>query len=184
MARAPHDRGFYRKCFTGLQILDPSGTLRWPSGILVGMAYVVARPKGRFEIRESLHTPAGPRARSLAGFDVMTDEVLAKAARRAQRPFDVAAVLASGRRAGAPATVRAGQKLDASPRRFVEASRRMARALQRPPEIRPVDAGAALIDLLGFADAVAHNQPPRRFAPLEFPVLLRLIGDRGAARQV
>jgi hypothetical protein len=149
------------------------------------MAYVVARPGGRFEIRESLHTPAGPRARSLAGFEVLSDEVLVKAARRAQRPFDVGAVLASGRRAGAPTTVSAVQKLDASPRRFVEASRRMARALQRPPASRASDPGAALIDLLGFADAVAHNQPPRRFEPLEFPVLRRLVGDRrGSARPV
>ena len=69
--------------------------------MVVGMAYVVVRPKGRFEIRESLHTPDGPRARSLAGFDVLTDGVIAKAARRAQRPFDVEAVLASARRAGA-----------------------------------------------------------------------------------
>jgi hypothetical protein len=145
------------------------------------MAYVVARPKGRFEIRESLHTPAGPRARSLAGFDVLTDEVLAKAARRAQRPFDTGAVLASGRRAGAPATVGAGRKLDASPRRFVEASRRMARALQRPPASKAVDPGAALIDLLGFADAVASNQPARPFEPLEFPVLKRRVGDRRGA---
>jgi hypothetical protein len=152
------------------------------------MAYVVTRPKGRFEIRESLHTPAGPRARSLAGFEVLTDEVLAKAARRAKRPFDVGAVLTSGRRAAAPTTVGAVQKLDASPKRFVDASRRMARALQRPPEIRQVDAGAALIDLLGFADAVAVNRAARPFEPLEFPVLWRIVGNHrgfaspGAAR--
>jgi hypothetical protein len=142
------------------------------------MAYVVARPKGRFEIRESLHTPDGPRARSLAGFEVLTHVVLAKAARRAQRPFDVAAVLASARRAGAPAAVGAGAD-DDSRGRFVEASRRMARALQRPPAIRPIDPGAALIDLLGFADAVKRSQPPRPAAPLEFPVLSRLAEGRG-----
>jgi hypothetical protein len=142
------------------------------------MAYVVARPKGRFEIRESLHTPDGPRARSLAGFGVLTDAVLAKAARRAQRPFDVRTVLASGRRAGAPVTVGAGGEADDSRGRFVESSRRMARALQRSPALRPVDPGAALIDLLGFADAVTRNQPPRPPAPLEFPVLSRLVEDR------
>jgi len=147
------------------------------------MAYVVARPKGRFEIRESLHTAEGPRARSLAGFDVLTDAVLAKAARRAQRPFDVGAVLASGRRAGAPARVGAGGEADDSRGRFVAASRRTARALQRPPDLRPVDPGAALIDLLGFVDAVTRNQPPRPPAPLEFPVLSRLVeGRRGSPR--
>jgi hypothetical protein len=77
------------------------------------------------------------------------------------------------------------QKLDASPRRFVEASRRMARALQRPPASRVADPGAELIDLLGFADAVARNQPARPFEPLEFPVLRQLVGDRrGSARPV
>jgi hypothetical protein len=142
------------------------------------MAYVVARPKGRFEIRESLHTPDGPRARSLAGFDVLSDAVLAKAARRAQRPFDVRAVLASGQRAGAPTTVDPAEEPDEARGRFVEASRRMARALQGPPALRPVDPGAALIDLLGFAEAVARNQPPRPPAPLEFPVLSRLVENR------
>jgi hypothetical protein len=142
------------------------------------MAYVVARPKGRFEIRESLHTPEGPRARSLAGFDVLSDAVLAKAARRAQRPFDVRAVLASGQRAGAPTTVAPEGEPDDARRRFVAASRRMARALQGPPTLRPVDPGAALIDLLGFADAVARSQPPRPPAPLDFPVLSRLVEDR------
>jgi hypothetical protein len=144
------------------------------------MAYVVARPKGRFEVRESLHTPDGPRAHSLAGFDVLTDAVLAKAAQRAQRPFDAEAVIASGRRAGAPATVGSGEPTDAR-RRFVDASRRMAQALRRPPALRPVDPGAALIDLLGFADAVTRNQPPRPPVPLAFPVLSRLVeGRRGS----
>jgi hypothetical protein len=149
------------------------------------MAYVVARPKGRFEIRESLHTPDGPRARSLAGFDVLSDAVLAKASKRAQRPFDANAVLASGCRAGAPTTVDTAADADDSRGRFVEASRRMAQALQRPPTLRPVDPGAALIDLLGFADAVTRNQPPRPPAPLEFPVLSRLVaGRRGSPQPV
>jgi hypothetical protein len=143
----------------------------------VGMAFVVARPNGRFEVRESLHTPDGPRARSLAGFDVLTDEVLAKAARRAERPFDMGAVLASARRAGAPVTAARRDTPDL-PNRFVEASRRMALALQRPPVLRPADPGTALIDLLGFADAVALNQPVRPFEPLAFPVLSRLVADR------
>jgi hypothetical protein len=153
----------------------------------VGVAYVVARPKGRFEIRESLHTAAGPRARSLAGFAVLTDAVLAKAAQRAQRPFDAEAVVASGRRAGAPVAALKGSRGKAygSPKRFVEASRRMARTFQRPPTLRPADPGASLIDLLGFADAVTHGRPVRSFEPLEFPVLLGLIrARRGAAHSV
>jgi len=149
------------------------------------MAYVVARPKERFEIRESLHTPAGPRSRTLAGFDVLTGDVVAKAAGRAQRPFDVERVLTSGRRAGAPVAIGTGRRTDETgdwTGGFVEASRRMARALQRPPVLRPADPGAALIDLLGFADAVTANQPARPSEPLEFPVLARLADDRGSAR--
>jgi hypothetical protein len=52
------------------------------------MAYVVGRSAGRFEIRESVHTTKGPRARSLANFGILTDQVLAVAAGRAERPFD------------------------------------------------------------------------------------------------
>jgi hypothetical protein len=83
----------------------------------------------------------------------------------------VAAVLASGRRAGAPATIGVGGEADDARGRFVDASRRMAQALQRSPAHKPVDPGATLIDLLGFADAVTRNRPPRPPAPLEFPVL-------------
>jgi hypothetical protein len=147
------------------------------------MAYVVARPKGRFEVRESLHTPKGPRARSLAGFDVLTDAVLAAAAQHSTRPFDAEAVLASARRAGAPVKTGAGvaEGVRDSSRRFVEASRRMALSMRRRP-VSPEreDSGAALIDLLGFADAVARSQPPRPFEPLTFPVLSRLVENRRA----
>lgn len=166
------------------------------------MAYVVVRPKGRFEVRESLHTPKGPRAHTLAGFDVLTDAILAKAAAKAERPFDVHTVLASSRRAGAPvmATIGAEGSPDAgkaasahpsggtgaepqiggSASRFVESSRRMALTLRQTPA-RRTDPGAALIDLLGFADAVTRGQPPRPFEPLTFPVLRELVEHRRGA---
>ncbi len=147
------------------------------------MAYVVTRPNGRYEVRESLYTSKGPRSRSLAGFEVLTGEVLATAARRATRPFDTGAVIASGRRAGAPVTAVSGAAsgVGGSSRRFVEASRRMALSLRRPSLSRPADPGAALIDLLGFADAVRGSLPARRFEPLAFPVLARLAEDRRGA---
>jgi hypothetical protein len=66
------------------------------------MAYVVARPSGRWELRESRSTPAGPRARTLATFRALTDEVLERAGARASRPLDREAVRASALRAGAP----------------------------------------------------------------------------------
>ena len=39
----------------------------------------------------------------------------------------------------------------------------------------------ALIDLLGFADAVTAGQPTRPFEPLAFPVLRTLVDDRRGA---
>lgn len=131
------------------------------------MAYVVARRNGRFEVRESIHTPDGPRARTLAGFRVLDDEVLVRASGRATRPFDRKAVIASARRIGAP--VKRGSAR--ASRGFVQTSRRVGRQWQMD---RPRDPGAVLIELLGFADAVAAGQPPRRFQPLEFPLLAKL----------
>jgi hypothetical protein len=144
------------------------------------MAYVVARPKGRFEIRESVHTPKGPRARSLANFASLTDEVLERARRRASRPFDVEAVRAAARAAAAigdgdltPGHERPGT------RQFVEASRRMARTLERVPAVSArQDPGDALIDLLGLVAQVGAFRPPRHPEPLQFPVLGRLRAER------
>jgi len=146
------------------------------------MAYVAARRNGRFEIRESVHTPRGPRARSLAGFAVLTDDVIARAARRATRPFDAAAVIVSGRRAGAQVTAAAGaaQGASDSARQFVQASRRMASSLRRSRRAKRTGPGAALIDLLAFADAVTASQPTRPFEPLAFPVLSGIARDRRA----
>src|SRR5207244_12230469 len=75
---------------------------RADSGILTTMAFVVARRGGRFEIRESVATPVGPRARTLASFRVLTAEVLAEAAGRARRPFDAAKIRARARELRAP----------------------------------------------------------------------------------
>lgn len=139
------------------------------------MAYVVARKGGRFEIRESLHTASGPRSRTLAGFRVLTDEMLSAAARRAQRPFDAEAVIRSGRRAGARVQV-ASSGASRARDRFLTGSRRMAGALARPtpPAERP-DPGDALLELLGFADTITASQPPRPPEPLVFPPLARVV---------
>lgn len=175
------------------------------------MAYVVARRNGRFELRESLHTPQGPRARTLAGFAVLSDDVLARAAARAQRPFNAAAAIDSGRRAGAQ--IVAGSQWRASseqalpdrgkpvsegpaprskkstqPRRagsgsFLAATARMARSVRRDPAAERVSPGDALIDLLGFADAVRASQPPRPAKPLAFPAIARLSEHVGPRRR-
>lgn len=144
------------------------------------MTYVVGRPNGRFEIRESVHTERGPRARSLANFSLLTDEVLARAAGRATRPFDAGAVLGAAQRAGAPTPAanrpRAGRAR--SRRTFVASSRRMARSLgPRPAAGRP-DPGDALIDLLGFVAEITPFRPARAPEPLRFPPLARLRAER------
>lgn len=144
------------------------------------MAYVIARKGGRFEIRESLHTPKGPRARTLVNFRVLTDETLATAARRAQRPFDAEAVVRSGQRAGATVSL-IGMDFGSARERFLAGSRRMARSVGRSqPGGARADPGAALAELLGFADTVMASQPPRPFEALAFPPLGRL-GERRSA---
>jgi len=147
------------------------------------MAYVVIRPKGRFEIRESVHTPKGPRARSLANFAHLTDEVLATARVRADRPFDAEAVRASARRAGAPVRRRRRQGPGTPGREealhFVESSRRMAASLETRPTATGVtrDPGDALIDLLGLVAQVKAFTPDRVPDPLGFPPLARVMEE-------
>jgi hypothetical protein len=144
------------------------------------MAYVVARRGERFEIRESFHTARGPRSRTLAGFNVLTGDILAVAARRAQRPFDAQAVIRSARRAGARvrvATSGASRARD----RFVGASQRMAVTLGESSAGAQVDAGVALLELLGFADMVVAAQPRRPFERLAFPPLAGLAEQRAGA---
>jgi len=155
------------------------------------MAYVVTRPRGRYEIRESVHTPKGPRARSLANFADLTEEVLATARVRASQPFDADAVRASAARAAAArrADIRsAGAGVDpkdtprhqrSETRRFVDASRRMARSLERvPPPAARRDPGDVLIGLLGFVAMVKPFGPARTPTPLRFPPLARLRAER------
>jgi hypothetical protein len=147
----------------------------------VGMAYVVTRPHERYEIRESIHTPKGPRSRSLANFAQLSDDVLRTAAARATRPFDAAAVRAAAERAGAPirSTRTSSGRTDPDPvRHFVESSRRMAATVEgRPGGPRP-DAGEALIALLDFADQIRPFTPARAPEPLRFPPLAGLVAAR------
>jgi hypothetical protein len=66
------------------------------------MAYVVARPKSAWEIRESRVTPAGPRARTLATFRTLDPEVIERARSRASRPLTADELRKAAHRAGAP----------------------------------------------------------------------------------
>ena len=148
------------------------------------MAYVVVRPNNRFEIRESVHTPRGPRARSLGNFARLTEETLTRAGQRATRPFDATAVRAAAERAGAPVasppiSVRTPSD-EAGRRHFVASSRRMARSLESGAPAARRDPGDALIDLLGFVAQISPFLPPRDPEPLRFPPLARLRAERAA----
>jgi hypothetical protein len=149
------------------------------------MAYVVARPKARFEIRESVHTPKGPRARSLANFAVLTDAVVTAAKARAHRPFNAEAVRAGAERVGAQVEAQVGTQVEAqvavpeksenpAMRQFVASSRRMAATLEQPPSGPRRDPGESLIELMGFADEIARMRAAREPEPLTFPPLARL----------
>lgn len=154
------------------------------------MAFVVKRADGRFEIRESFVTPAGPRARTLAPFRVLTDEVIERARSLARRPFDAAKIK---RRAAELRVPQAEGSVAVTTRKLVAHLRHgeqpppalvaaLTRALPSPPEvIRPdsldgalewIEAdlalrGRTLRDLLQLASAL----PQRRRGDLVFPRL-------------
>lgn len=71
-------------------------------GNMPTMAYVSARPNGTWEIRESVMTAAGPRSRTLASFRTLSDDVIAHARERAEKPLTADEIRAAARRAGAP----------------------------------------------------------------------------------
>ncbi|HYM53833.1 MAG TPA: hypothetical protein VES97_00610 [Solirubrobacteraceae bacterium] len=66
------------------------------------MAYIVARPAGTWEVRESRSTPDGPRSRTLATFRTLTPAVLERAGGRASKPLDPSDLRRAAVRAGAP----------------------------------------------------------------------------------
>jgi hypothetical protein len=148
----------------------------------------------RYEIRECVATPRGPRQLRLASFrGVLTPEVLDRAESRARNPLHREGVVASAVRMGIPV----------SKRRHHPEARALLAALQRGAELEPtlvqlletalerldsrevpahlVDAadwigqpererGAALRGLLRTADRILRSRPPLRTPPRQrFP---------------
>jgi len=71
-------------------------------GKLATMAFVVTKPNGSWEVRESRRTPDGPRSRSLATFRDLTPEVIERVQERASTPVDTEDLRRRALRAGAP----------------------------------------------------------------------------------
>ena len=152
------------------------------------MAFVIKKPGGRFEVRETRRTPAGPRATTLATFGTFSDEVVRQATARAEQPVDAARLRTSARRAGAPIETARADHLTRQLLCAIAEGQPPAPGLRRAlfdaltrsdlPDGQGGDLdrwigvddaarGAVLEDLLGLADAL----PARRRSALTFPKL-------------
>jgi hypothetical protein len=148
------------------------------------MAFVVKRADGRFEIRESEAGAKGPRARTLATFRRLSDDVLDRAATRARHPFDREIVrqraVALGVAAGAPEATAPARALvgelerggTVPPAVAAMLIRRLAPMAGVPPDSlddaamwlgrSDEDRGRALYDLLLLSDAVSEGKRKSR----------------------
>ncbi len=152
------------------------------------MAYVVQRPNGSWEIRESVTTPKGPRSRTLATFRRLSPGVIDKAVRRASRPTTAEEVHSALEKAGAVASVadeaaRALLAEVAAGRPPSPGLRRLVLGMLSDPPAHDVPGegigewlaaterqrGAAVRDLMRLTDRLPH--PPR--TPMAFPVTSR-----------
>lgn len=115
------------------------------------MAYVVATKAGRYEVRESVGTPKGPRSRTLAGFRELTAETVAKVQARAEKPPTATELTRLALRAGAPIR---GSELDQA---ASETLRRIASGEQPDPKLRRL-----LIDALSGQDPSSQPSKSKR----------------------
>ncbi|HUR48923.1 MAG TPA: hypothetical protein VMY88_05230 [Acidimicrobiales bacterium] len=149
------------------------------------MAFVVRRPKDRWEIREAVSTDSGPRSRTLATFSVLTRETLELARERATTDFDDTHTVGSASRAGAPVQLRRADQLARELLREIAEGERPSVALTQELQAalpdrshRPEGAtwvgsslearGETVADLLSAANAFPGEWKP---GPLEMPLL-------------
>lgn len=152
------------------------------------MAFVVTRPNGSWEARESYRTPDGPRSRSLATFRELTPEVVEKVEERASAPVDAEDLRLRAVRAGAPVVESEADRAAAVLLREVSMNRRPRRALENlladtfsGPRVRVSheagrmktwagasleERGRTLVDLLDLGDALPAG---RRTGKSGFP---------------
>jgi hypothetical protein len=114
------------------------------------MTYVVATKPGRYEVRESVTTPKGPRSRTLAGFREMSAETVEKVRARAEKPPTAAELTRLALRAGAPVR---GSELNEAAR---ETLRRLADGEQPDPKLRRL-----LLDALSRPDPGRRQSEPQ-----------------------
>ena len=152
------------------------------------MAFLVARKDGRFEIRESVATETGPRARTLATFRELDDQVLDRAAANARSRFDRGAIEARAVEMAVPRNTNIASRVARSLLSELRRGRTPAPSLVRllrdelPTDLPPTpdtieqayewigksDAqrGLTLRDLLSLADAFPQRErPPRSSFP-------------------
>lgn len=148
------------------------------------MAYVTRGSAGKWEIRESRTTAAGPRSHTLATFSLLTPEVIARAQSRADRPLRAEQLRQTARRAGAPVAAptcdrAAGEliaELTAGRRPRPELARLLIDALQSDATTpsdhtsaasiwigaSPQKRGEALRDLLLLVDRLPYRERKQR----------------------
>ncbi len=155
------------------------------------MAYLVRRPGGSVQIRESVRTERGPRSRTLATFcGALNDHALDQAARKAVRPLDREDLIAKAQNIGAgwtPSTSVAARQLVKRLRRgrtldpllvglLKESLSDMLETQLADDLVEAADwvgtsdeeRGAALRGLLRLSDAIVRSRdarPPRRGEP-------------------
>ena len=143
------------------------------------MAYVVRRPGGRWELRESRSTASGPRSRTLASFRELTTEVVERARGRSAAELAPDDIRRAAARAGAPLAMDPAARASAALLRELTlghqpptAHRRLLRDALAPVDEEPTDAeravapwlgatpelrGEALRDLLLLADRIPRS---------------------------
>ena len=113
------------------------------------MAYVVATPRGRFEVRESTATEKGPRSRTLASFRELTEEVIEKVQAAAAKPPTSEELKRAALKAGAPVR---DSELDGAAKTTL---RRIASGDRPPPMLRRL-----LLDALLGEDGEGRPSSP------------------------
>lgn len=175
-----------------------------PFGRGIPLAYLVRRPGGRFDIRESVATPSGPRSRTLATFrDTLSPEVLDLAESRASRRFGRGDLVLRAAALGLPVSER---REDRAARDLLAALRRGARVdpvlvkllrdtlARLPATTAPAtlteaaewlgagtaERGRALRDLLRLSDRIARWRKPVRSRPRRAFPRFRSVRGRAA----